>query len=116
MLVKDRDEQSRILDLLGIFREYIEKGTIFKTSAILATQITNLERATRQIEAKAKAQARTIKTPIPSTLASTLQPTLLPQPPSTQPPPTRPTAPASYANIASQGANQEWTTISIKAK
>ena len=41
---------------------------------------------------------------------------MLTQPPLTQLPPTTPRAPASYATIASQGANQEWTTISTKAK
>jgi hypothetical protein len=52
--VKDRDEQSRILDLLGIFREYIEKRTVLKTTAIIASQVANLERATRKVEILAK--------------------------------------------------------------
>lgn len=45
-----RIEQTRLLDLLEIFREYTEKGVIQKTSSILATQVANLEQATRKIE------------------------------------------------------------------
>jgi hypothetical protein len=111
-LTKDREEQGRILDLLGVFREYIERGTIAKTSAILATQITSLERATRQIQAKAKA---TIAVPklIPtnqaisttSTRVASLA-TPLAQPTSDKP---------SFASIAAKNS-QEWTTIDTKAK
>jgi hypothetical protein len=52
--VKDRDEQSRILDLLGIFQEYIEKRIVLKTIAIITSQVANLERATRKVEILAK--------------------------------------------------------------
>jgi hypothetical protein len=52
--MKDQDEQSRILDLLGIFREYIEKRIVLKTTAIITSQVTNLERATRKVEILAK--------------------------------------------------------------
>jgi hypothetical protein len=47
---KLRTEQAKLLDLLEIFREYTEKGIIQKTSSILATQVANLEQATRKIE------------------------------------------------------------------
>ena len=53
-LTKNREEQARILDLIKLFREYIEKGTLRKTSAIISSQVSHLERATRQIESKAK--------------------------------------------------------------
>ena len=47
-----RDEQSKLLDLLEVFRDYTEKGKV--ASTILASQITNLESATRKLENKAK--------------------------------------------------------------
>jgi len=49
--------------LLEIFREYTEKGKIQTTSKIIASQVANLETATRQIETKARALA---KAPIPT--------------------------------------------------
>jgi hypothetical protein len=58
--MKDRDEQLRILDLLGIFREYIKKGTVLKTTAIIASQVANLERATRKVEILAKPRNPTL--------------------------------------------------------
>ena len=42
-----RDQQSKLLDLLEIFREYTESGNITKASSIITTQIANLENATR---------------------------------------------------------------------
>ena len=53
-----RDEQSRLLDLLEIFREYTEKGRLQHTSSIIASQVANLESATRKIETKARALAQ----------------------------------------------------------
>jgi hypothetical protein len=52
-----RSEQSKLLDLLEIFREYTEKGVIQKTSTILATQIANLEVATKKIETQTRIQS-----------------------------------------------------------
>ena len=49
-----RNQQSKLLDLLEIFREYTESGNITKASNIIATQIANLEGATRQIETKTR--------------------------------------------------------------
>jgi hypothetical protein len=49
-----RVEQSKLLDLLQIFREYTEQGVIQKTSSILATQVANLEQASRKIETQAR--------------------------------------------------------------
>lgn len=51
---ENRDEQSRLCDLLEIFREYTEKGLLSKASKIIATQVANLETATREIETRAK--------------------------------------------------------------
>jgi hypothetical protein len=53
-LAESRDEQSRLLDLLEVFREYTEKGLLYKASSIITSQIANLETATRQIESKAR--------------------------------------------------------------
>lgn len=51
-----RDKQARLLDLLEIFREYTEQGRIRHTSTILASQVANLEQATRRIENQARQQ------------------------------------------------------------
>jgi len=45
-LTKSFDEQSRLLDLIEVFREYTEKGRLYKASNIIATQVANLETAT----------------------------------------------------------------------
>jgi hypothetical protein len=63
ILASTHEEQSKILDLLEIFREYTEKGRVQTTSKIIASQVAHLETATRQIESKAKALA---KAPIPT--------------------------------------------------
>ena len=42
-----REEQSKLLDLLEIFREYTEKGRIQAVSSILASQVSNLKVASR---------------------------------------------------------------------
>ena len=52
-------EQSKILDLLEIFREYTEKGQVKTVASILANQVNNLETATRKIESKTKALTKT---------------------------------------------------------
>jgi hypothetical protein len=53
-LTKEYDKQTRLLDLIEIFREYAEKGKVLKTSNIIVLQITSLENTTRRIESKAK--------------------------------------------------------------
>ena len=50
---KSRDEQAKLLDLLEIFREYTEHNRIKHTTSILASQVANLERATKKIETQA---------------------------------------------------------------
>ena len=55
-LTNSRLEQSRLLDLIEIFREYTEKGVIQKTSSILTTQVASLELATKKIESQARKQ------------------------------------------------------------
>jgi hypothetical protein len=104
LLVKDRDEQSRILDLLGIFREYIEKGTVLKTTAIIASQVANLERATRKVEILAKPRNSAVPSQTPTQPTQPIQlaqPTQLTQ--------------LSYAQIAkSPSSNTSWTLVNAK--
>jgi hypothetical protein len=58
-LTKEYDKQTKLLDLIEIFREYTEKRKVLKTSNIIASQITSLENTTRRIESKAKELAQT---------------------------------------------------------
>jgi hypothetical protein len=58
-LTKEYDKQTRLLDLIEIFREYAEKGKVLKTSNIIFSQVTSLENTTRQIESKAKELVQT---------------------------------------------------------
>ena len=56
---QSRNRQARLLDLLEVFREFTEHGRIRNTTTILATQVANLEQATRKIENQARqAQAK----------------------------------------------------------
>jgi hypothetical protein len=123
-LASSHEEQSKLLDLLEVFREYTEKGRLQTAATIIASQVANLESATRQIENKARALA---KAPVPS--VPNKPSTLRQSPPGNGPPgPTGPTGttgtpPAgtlfgtpssSYASIA--GNSQEWTLVKPKAK
>jgi hypothetical protein len=58
-LIKEYDKQTRLLDLIEIFREYAEKKKVLKTSNIIVSQITSLENITRRIESKTKERAET---------------------------------------------------------
>jgi hypothetical protein len=58
-LTKEYDEQTRLLDLIEIFREYAEKGKVLKTSNIIVLQIASLENTTRRMESKTKELAQT---------------------------------------------------------
>jgi hypothetical protein len=58
-LTKEYDKQTRLLDLIEIFREYAEKGKVLKTSNIIVSQVTSLENTTRRIESKAKELVQT---------------------------------------------------------
>jgi hypothetical protein len=58
-LTKEYDEQTRLLDLIKIFREYTEKKKVLKTSNIIVSQIASLENTTRRMESKAKELAQT---------------------------------------------------------
>jgi hypothetical protein len=58
-LTKEYDKQTRLLDLIEIFREYAEKGKVLKTSNIIVLQIASLENTTRRMESKAKELVQT---------------------------------------------------------
>jgi hypothetical protein len=59
---KSREKQSQILDLIEIFRKYTESGKLQKVTNQLASQVNNLEYATRKIEAKTKVVSATNST------------------------------------------------------
>ena len=100
-LTGSRDQQARLLDLVEVFREYTEQGRIRHTSTILASQISNLEQATRKIEKQARQ-------------AKNQQPT---QPEAPQPS-TKPTwakvAIANLQNPQTQATPPNWTLVSKK--
>jgi hypothetical protein len=102
------DEQSKLLDLLEIFREYTEKGQISSISRIIGSQISNLESATRKIEKITRAPPKA--TPPISTSQKSGEAQAIP-----------PQKPLSLAQIASQGAPpttttpQEWNLVQKKA-
>jgi hypothetical protein len=58
-LTKEYNKQTRLLDLIEIFREYAEKRKILKTSNIIVLQITSLENIIRRIESKTKELVQT---------------------------------------------------------
>ena len=120
-LTSSRHQQSQLLDLLEVFREYTEKGKLRTTSAILANQIQHLETTTRKIEAKvrevpsSRLAPSSIKTTTPTTGSGT----------GTAPGnacagslPTGPrVAPRTYATLAtSQNPETEWTTVTTTKK
>jgi hypothetical protein len=48
-LTKEYNKQTRLLDLIKIFREYAEKRKVLKTSNIIVSQVVSLENTTRRI-------------------------------------------------------------------
>ena len=114
-LTNDRTEQSQLLDLLEVFREYTEKGNLSKASTIIASQVANLETATRQIETKARALSKiaTPTTPTPKSRGTSLNN----QGTATQPLYQQ----ASMASIAASGIGQsnnplQWTVVGKKGQ
>jgi hypothetical protein len=53
-LTKEYDKQTRLLDLIEIFREYAEKRKVLKTSNIIVSQVASLKNITRRMESKTK--------------------------------------------------------------
>ena len=54
-LAETHSEQTKLLDLLEVFREFTEKGQIKSISSILASQVNNIEVATKVLETKTRA-------------------------------------------------------------
>ena len=105
-LTNSRDEQTRLLDLLSIFREYTEKGSLFKASTIITSQIANLESATRQLASKTRDLNR-VQPAVPTPRASTNQ--------STNPTTSKPSyATTAKSNQPASSEPQEWTNIGPK--
>lgn len=104
----DRSEQSTLLDLLQIFREYTEKGKVNYASSILATQVASLEIISKRIDNKTKQ-------PKPGLPAQLAKRTPLPEQ-QAQPQGTK----ASYAQVVSSqtkaSEKTEWSTIQRKTK
>ena len=88
------DEQSKILDLLEIFREYTEKGKVASFSKIISSQVSNLESATRKIEKIARTPSKATP-PLPTTQSNQIPFQKIP----------------SLAQIASQGPPLTTTTL-----
>lgn len=107
-LETDRAEQSKLLDLLQIFREYTEKGTVHYASSILASQVASLENVSKRIDNKTKNQKPTQPT-------QPAQHTPMPQQHAHQQ-----GSKTSYAQIVSSqnqaAGNQDWTTVQKKNK
>lgn len=107
---QNRNEQSRLLDLLEIFREYTEKGHLTKASNIITTQIANLEQATKQIETKTRSLQKTHN---PSTIQqNSAEGSKVNQQAQSSHPPTM----ASIAGKNMESSNQcyEWTVVGKK--
>jgi hypothetical protein len=68
-----RTQQTNILELVQVFREYIESRVLRKTSTILATQVASLERATRKVETLAR--LKPISRPETTQTSQSTQPT-----------------------------------------
>jgi hypothetical protein len=64
-----REQQTRLLDLVEVFREYTELGCIRHTLTILATQIANLEQTSRKIELQARQNQQKQPKTVPNTWA-----------------------------------------------
>jgi hypothetical protein len=54
MLSTNEAEQTQVLDLIEVFRDFVEKKTIPTTAKILATQVANLEVTSRKIATQAQ--------------------------------------------------------------
>jgi hypothetical protein len=94
-LTQSHTEKSCLLDLLEIFREYTEKGKLHQNaSTIIASQVANLESATKKMENR----ARTL------TATHAITPTV--QPPSF--------ATTAAINAPGSAQPQEWTLVGKK--
>ena len=104
LLAKAYGEQSRLLDLLEVFREFTETGKIKSASKVVATQVASLDSSVKKLEAKAKQLAKPVQSqPIQPTKPTQTQPTQILQKPT-----------PTIATIASQATQQEWNLVTRK--
>ncbi|KAF1990556.1 hypothetical protein K402DRAFT_390178, partial [Aulographum hederae CBS 113979] len=107
-LSHDRTEQSSLLDLLQIFRDFTEKGQVRYASSIIAFQVATLENVSKRIDNKTKTHKPAKPAQLSQPIPSPPQPVQLQQ------------AKPSYAQMASPRTGKtgkaEWTTIQKKTK
>jgi hypothetical protein len=122
-------QQTKILDLLNIFREYLEKdGNLPRDASVLTAQLQRLEQTTQALQTTAR-QSQTINQigrarinqnePHTGTTKNTSQVQPMKQVPQARAGPSNPPPPAkSWANIAgpSKGQQKEWTLVQQKKK
>ncbi|KAF1934871.1 hypothetical protein EJ02DRAFT_309788, partial [Clathrospora elynae] len=105
-------EQSQLLDLLEVFRDFTENGRVNRHGlSVLASQVSSLETISRTIRSK----VRQLQKPAPATTTITAaQPSRLP---TTQAPTTTTTsATTSYASTAARGqpTTSDWQQVGKK--
>jgi hypothetical protein len=106
----NRTQQTNILELVQVFREYTESGVLRKASNILATQVASLERATRKVETLARpVLPRQPQAPQATQATQSSQASQNPQASQNI------QIPPSYAQIAkSTSSNTSWTIVKTK--
>ncbi len=111
-LSQSRDEQSKLLDLVEVFREFTELGRIRHTTSILATQIANLEQTSRKIDIQARQIQEKPKKPKSTTWAKVAAKSAIPPAALTS---TTTIQPARNAT-STLPETQNWTTVLSKTK
>lgn len=105
-------EQSSLLDLLEVFRDFTENGRVKTASTILATQVASLETTTRNMTRKAQ-QLATVAS---NSLASAAKPNS-PNPPAKPDSRLTPGSKQTFASVAKQqnklaATSEGWETVS----
>lgn len=106
-LEEDRETSLEILDLLNIYREYTEKGTLNRSKSALATQVRSLENTSRALANRTKELTK-----LATNAAKPTDPPTLPRADATTQPDTG-NSQVNYASIAAAGS-EKWTTIARK--
>lgn len=102
LLAKAYGEQSKLLDLLEVFREFTETGKVQSTSKVVASQVASLDISTKKLEARARQLAKPAQNQ--------------PQPSQIQQTQTLQKSTPTLATIASQATQQEWNLVTRKAQ
>ena len=117
-------EQTSLLDLLEVFRDYTENGRVKTSASILATQVASLEYSTRTIGTKANQLAKLANTAQSNASTTQLAKTTLSTTQSKANTTSNQTGPTlgnqTFASIAkqyqtpSQNSESDWQTVSNK--